>query len=63
MGYLFTGLLCLLIGYYTGWGSAHHTVADECKKLGKFYVRKDIYVCTKVPKPSEVQEALIEDEK
>ena len=41
-------LLCALIGYWIGWVHAHHTVADECERLGGFYVGKKIFKCEKV---------------
>jgi len=34
-------------GHRKGWVDAHLTVADECKKLGKFYVGKEVFTCTK----------------
>lgn len=41
-------LLCALIGYWIGWVHAHNTVADECERLGGFYVGKKIFKCEKV---------------
>ena len=37
-----------LIGYAWGWASAHYTVADECTKLGAFYVGKRVFKCTEI---------------
>lgn len=34
-------------GHRKGWIEAHLTVADECEKLGKFYVGKKVFTCTK----------------
>ena len=41
------GLIGCLIGYFFGWVNAHLTVADECNKLGAFYVNKTVYHCVK----------------
>jgi hypothetical protein len=41
-------IIGILIGLYIGWTYAHFTVADECEKLGKFYVGKRIFECTKI---------------
>tara|TARA_R110000851_G_scaffold330547_1_gene503498 strand:- start:26 stop:184 length:159 start_codon:yes stop_codon:yes gene_type:complete len=41
-------LLGFLVGIYVGWVKAHLTVADECKRLGRFYVRKDVFECTEI---------------
>lgn len=38
------GLLC----YRLGWESAHKTVADECERLGGFYVGDKIFKCFQV---------------
>lgn len=35
----------LALGWWIGWVHAHYTVADECRKLGKFYVGKTIFEC------------------
>ncbi|VFT16532.1 Uncharacterised protein [Pseudomonas aeruginosa] len=34
-------LVFMAIGWFGGWIHAHYTVAEECRKLGKFYVGKD----------------------
>lgn len=44
-------LIGLLIGYMTGWVNAHRAVADECEKLGSFYVGKKVFKCTKIIQP------------
>lgn len=36
------------LGYWVGWINAHHTVADECRKLGAFYVGKRVFKCTEI---------------
>lgn len=41
-------ILCGLIGYLWGWAQAHYTVADECTKLGAFYVGKRVFKCTEI---------------
>lgn len=46
----FVGLLCLVVGYWLGYTSAHVDVAHECERLGGFYVGKTVYKCTKVEK-------------
>lgn len=41
-------------GQRKGWIEAHVTVADECRKLGKFYVGKTVFTCTHIEeKPSK----------
>lgn len=35
-------------GYKRGFVMAHITVADECRKLGKFYVGKTVFTCTSI---------------
>ena len=37
------GAFCL-----SGWYFAHITVATECERLGKFYVGKNVYQCSKI---------------
>lgn len=37
------GACCL-----SGWYFAHSTVATECERLGKFYVGKNVYQCSKI---------------
>ena len=32
----------------SGWYFAHTTVATECERLGKFYVGKNVYQCSKI---------------
>lgn len=41
-------VIAFLIGTYVGYGHAHIVVADECERLGKFFVNKNVYHCTKV---------------
>ncbi len=43
--FAFWMLLFLAIGWFGGWVYAHYTVADECRKLGKFYVGKTVFEC------------------
>lgn len=45
---LLTGLVCFLLGKSSGWRSAHLTVAEECEKLGRFYVRGKTYECQRI---------------
>lgn len=41
-------VICILVGYWIGWVHAHHTVADECERLGGFYVGKKTFKCQKM---------------
>lgn len=41
-------IIGVFIGYLVGWWNAHNTVANECKRLGKFYVGKETFQCTKI---------------
>ena len=50
MEYIVVGLICLWVGHYTGWQTAHITVATECDRLGKFFVGKTVYECTAIKK-------------
>ena len=34
-----------LFGLFLGWIYAHNTVANECGKLGSFYVGDKVYEC------------------
>lgn len=50
-----TAVICIigiLLAYRLGIETAHITIADECEKLGGFYVGKKIYRCTAI-KPAE----------
>ncbi len=47
MSYVLTLIACLIC-YKAGWVNAHKTVAKECKRLGKFYVGKEVFQCTQV---------------
>lgn len=35
-------------GRFVGWDFTHTTVATECKRLGKFYVGKEVFECRKI---------------
>lgn len=41
-------LLAFIAGWFLGWCHAHMAVADECKKLGRFYVSNTTYECTAI---------------
>lgn len=41
-------IIAVVIGYNIGYVQAHHTVATECERLGKFYVGTRIFECTKI---------------
>jgi len=50
-------IVSLVVGMYAGWVCAHLAIADECKKLGAFYVRSEIFKCVKVIKYDEKEAA------
>lgn len=39
-------IVILLICVFAGWLFAHWSIADECKRLGGFYVGESVYICT-----------------
>lgn len=39
-------LLGYLSGRHSGWVNAHITVAQECEKLGAFFVGSRVYICS-----------------
>lgn len=39
--------------WLSGWYFAHSTVATECERLGKFYVGKNVYQCSKIESKDE----------
>lgn len=42
-------VLCVLwLGALIGWIYAHATVANECRRLGGFYVGKSTFRCTEI---------------
>ena len=41
-------VLAFLAGKWYGWVEAHHVVATECERLGKFFVGKKVYSCVKI---------------
>ncbi len=45
-------LFCLAIylAYKWGWVSAHHVVAEECRRNGGFFVGKTTFKCSEVKK-------------
>lgn len=46
--WIVTLIFGILIGWLYGWLHAHNTVANECKKLGSFYVGKTIFKCAEI---------------
>lgn len=48
MSWVAVAIVAGFIGYLIGWTSAHHTVADECTKLGAFYVGKRVFKCNEI---------------
>lgn len=49
----FWSLVALMVGYGIGWANAHYTVADECEKLGSFYVGKRVFKCVEIEAKQE----------
>lgn len=47
-----TLVLCVAC-WLSGWYFAHSTVATECERLGKFYVGKNVYQCSKIESKDE----------
>lgn len=41
-------ILMLILGFIVGWLYAHYVVANECRKLGKFYVGSSVFVCSEI---------------
>jgi hypothetical protein len=54
-------LIGLLIGKFIGWNSAHHTIAQECRKLGGFFVGKSVFKCTELKDPEPFIQRKIEN--
>jgi len=48
MDTLFWGLVALLVGIVIGWRAAHITLAEECTRVGKFFLGKTVYECTAI---------------
>jgi hypothetical protein len=48
MGDLVLILITAYFAYRCGHARAHYEVAQECKKLGKFYVGKEVFECVQV---------------
>lgn len=51
MSVLFWLLCGLVLGFLIGWRVAHLTVAEECKRLGGFFVDESIFKCVAVDVP------------
>ena len=47
---LFVVLVAFLVGKSYGWYEAHYTIAQECERLGKFYVGTTVYECKAIEK-------------
>lgn len=45
---LFWSLVGLMIGIAGGWIAALYTVADECRRNGRFFVGNTVYKCTEI---------------
>lgn len=41
-------MLAVILGVSIGWGWAHRTVAQECERLGSFYVGSKVFHCYKI---------------
>ena len=39
-------IACIGLGFFIGWLYAHSVIANECRKLGRFYVGKSVFNCT-----------------
>lgn len=48
MNALFWILIGVILGALIGWNAAHVTVAEECEKLGGFFVGKQVFKCIEV---------------
>ena len=48
-------LVWFLAGYNSGWVKAHIVVADECERLGGFYVGKLVFKCTAIERKTNSQ--------
>ena len=47
-GVVLAVVLAFIVGKWYGWAEAHHVVATECERLGKFFVGKKVYICVKI---------------
>ena len=47
-GIILATVLAFIVGKWYGWVQAHHVVATECERLGKFFVGKKVYSCIKI---------------
>lgn len=41
-------LIGVAVGWLIGWLWAHSTIAEECRRLGAFYVGNKTYKCTEI---------------
>jgi hypothetical protein len=41
-------IVAFLIGRRIGWMEAHLMIATECQRLGRFFVKKTVYHCTRI---------------
>lgn len=41
---VFAGFIVAML-IWIGWGAAHNIIADECEKIGAFYVGATVYEC------------------
>lgn len=48
-------IVAFLMGKSYGWREAHHTVAQECERLGKFFVGRKVYHCDKITDVEDVE--------
>ncbi|HAB91940.1 MAG TPA: hypothetical protein DCF43_06340 [Pseudomonas sp.] len=48
-------LVWFLAGYNIGWIRAYTTVADECERLGGFYVGKLVFKCSAIERAAKPQ--------
>lgn len=52
---LFWALIAYLFGVSFGWTQAHKTVAVECHKLGRFFVRGEVFHCVRIEPAAELK--------
>ena len=48
VGWIIIGIWC---GYLMGDRLAHETVAEECRRLGGFFVEKAVFKCQEIIEP------------
>lgn len=49
-------MILFLLGMFVGWIYAHNVIANECVKLGKFYVGDRVFTCNSVDIKNEKED-------